>query len=109
VIEGQTKERLGKMKLVERFGRRSVETLKEIEGTNKAYEIITMKRFSGDLATTVQEVSIENGFIVFSFGSFNKVLVNERKRCTKKAMIKQHKLGIKEFDSLLKGKKDEDN
>ena len=74
----------------------------EVPVGERTLQITTMKRGSGELATT-GTVGIRKGisfsFIVFE--DFSKTLARETCRCTKNAVITQHNMVIDDIDRVI--------
>ncbi|MFA6199287.1 MAG: hypothetical protein WC679_02610 [Bacteroidales bacterium] len=62
-----------------------------IEQGEIVLQFVTMKRCSGELATTVQVLDVEGTYKVFNYGNFSKTLIAEKvSRVNEKSVTNQH-------------------
>lgn len=68
---------------------------------NKKICVTTMKRSSGNIATTAKVGIQEDYFFTFSpFTDFNQTLIQSSERCTKPAIERQHTAALAMLDSI---------
>ena len=63
--------------------------------------LTTMKRFDGNITTTVNTGKKESYFFVYDpFSNFKKTLLSSSERCTKPAVERQHNAAIAMLDTI---------
>ena len=63
--------------------------------------LTTMKRFDGNITTTVNTGKKESYFFVYDpFANYTKTLLSSSERCTKPAVERQHNAALAMLDSI---------